>query len=588
MTFPRRLGVVSAALLLGALTASCGRRSENIGRVITGTGGVGGGNGGSGGSSDGPFAPDHGEGAMGGDGGVELAAAACDPPATAVLPASGDPGWNCNPRCRRELDFVIEQGLLDSSPVDPTRAPVLVYPLAGSVHPVNLARLTVQWRRAPGGGQSQFRIRIAPASGTPYDLYVARKAPPPPAMAQESDVLYEIPEAVWRTIARDNAGAAVSLTVTAYDTLSMSTATSLPVAINFSARPLEGGLNFLATEPPQAGINRHLFGARGAHLLVARSPNPGAMDCVGCHSTSRDGKLLAYADTYAGNLAVVATASMSPPIVEPRPTLANGLSPAVSPDGKRVLARDNTGNVTIYDGVSGLPMPGALRAELGGRIDYPEWSLDGAAIVATRSSAQPPSAPDYSASDGQLVIIRYEANRLVLPPRVLLSDPQQAFSHPSWSPDGKWIVFVSSPAGQETHRQARTRLRLISVEDQPRVFTLDRASAGDQAATYPKFAPTGQDGCQSLFVAFQSRLTYGLFGARADPIWPQLWMTALDLRNSAPGSDPSSPPVWLPFQDIANKNLLPAWSALVPCGATLACGEGSTCNADGQCVVAPQ
>ena len=62
----------------------------------------------------------------------------------------------------------------------------------------------------------------------------------------------------------------------------------------------------------------------------------------------------------------------------------------------------------------------------------------------------------------------------------------------------------------------------------------------------------------------------------------QLWLAAIDLSATAPaGSDPSRAPLWLPFQDLRHANLLPAWSAQVPCvaGGAAGCGAGAACVA---------
>ena len=571
-------------LAFAAATASCGRRSEYIGRVAGGgAGDASSDQSGSGGSAgNDAVAPGDGPGGM-------PAACTGQDPSSLVLVR---PAWNCNGgvRCFSEPDLPLDPAVFQGAPVDPdpTRQPVIVYPLPGSLHPMNLARITLQWKRAVGAGQSAFRITITPDGLTPYQLYVRHHAPSGPTPAGETDAIFDVPETVWRWIAQESAGRIATITVAARD-VSGVVATSAPVSISFSPSPLEAGLHYLSTEIA-AGINRHVFGARASHLLVPNSGTPGPTDCLGCHSPSRDGSTLGFAASYAGSLTLVRTGNVAQPLIGPLgpPNEANGISPAVSPDGQLVLAREGVTDVlTIYSAATAKPLSTASPMEMDGRIDYPEWSPSGQEIVATRAQGPQP-AGEYAADNGEVVIIPVAGT----PPRlqapvVIARELGQVHAHPSWSPDGNWVVFVSSPAGMSSHRNAQTNLRLVRRSGGA-IYTLDNASRGPgNASTYPKFAPIGQRGCQLLFIAFHSRLDYGVVRARlADPQWPQLWLSAIDLSR-LPG-DPSTAPVWLPFQDVRNKNLLPAWSEKVPCDNDAACGPGARCATGGACVATPQ
>src|SRR5450432_1525793 len=76
------------------------------------------------------------------------------------------PEWsNCDPtvyRCFQDTGLSLSSpasGLFGGAP-DPLAKPAIVYPLAGSMHAINSADITFQWKRAPGGAQSAFRIRL--------------------------------------------------------------------------------------------------------------------------------------------------------------------------------------------------------------------------------------------------------------------------------------------------------------------------------------------------------------------------------------------------------------------------------------------
>jgi hypothetical protein len=125
------------------------------------------------------------------------------------------------------------------------------------------------------------------------------------------------------------------------------------------------------------------------------------------------------------------------------------------------------------------------------------------------------------------------------------------------------------------------------------VYELAQATQGlGKTSTYPKFAPVMQDQCSVLYLTFNSKMDYGLLLKNSLPgaaPQPQLWMTAIDLRALG-GGDPSRPPVWLPFQQTQQSNLLGAWTARIVCGTQADCGPAATATCDpalGECVPTP-
>ena len=456
---------------------------------------------------------------------------------------------------------------------------------------MNLARITLQWRRG-SVTQTAFRIRIAPAATgeAPYELFVPYEKPTGAntTIIQELDAAYEVAEPIWRYIAQRHAGSEVRLTVAGHDpaTNRLATSEDRPIAIHFSPDPVEGGFFYLGTEPPFAGIQRHVFGARTAEPVVRPGTAANFYNCGGCHSLSRDGSTLAFAATYAGNLTVSNTRDFENPTVRPPPPpdKANAVSPAVSPNGKYVVAREGvSGSLVLYDTTSDVPRSVRTVGDTEGRIDYPEWSPDGREIVATRARPNNQTSKVYSAMDGHVVVLPF-SDGWIGKPEVVASEMEQVHSYPSWSPDGQWIVFVSSPVGTESYRNPNTRLRLVRRRGGP-IINLDGATPDGVgfSSTVPRFAPTGQRNCDLMFIAFQSRMDYGILRRNRGAVeggWPQLWMAAIDL--SLLPADPSMRPIWLPFQDINQLNLLPVWSASLPCIDNGGCGAGAECRS-GRC-----
>ena len=110
----------------------------------------------------------------------------------------------------------------------------------------------------------------------------------------------------------------------------------------------------------------------------------------------------------------------------------SNLSPAVSPDGKRVaMILSRSGTVDLYVGdIDG----GNLKRLTKSREDEssPCWSADGQWICFAGKKNERRSLWKVSASGGEPVRIATG-----------VSNP----SEPDWSPDGKWIVFTSQRGG---------------------------------------------------------------------------------------------------------------------------------------------
>jgi len=143
-----------------------------------------------------------------------------------------------------------------------------------------------------------------------------------------------------------------------------------------------------------------------------------------------------------------------------------------------------------------------------------------------------------------------------------------------------------------SYNQAKARLRLVSRTGGT-MYELGNATQGaGHTSTWPKFAPFVQAAGNIMFLTFNSKIDYGFLlvnSIRAAGGLPQLWMSAIDLRK-LPSGDPSLPPVWLPFQDVAQQNHLGFWTEQVGCrvqtdGSSVGCGDGEYCNG-GHCVTA--
>jgi hypothetical protein len=510
------------------------------------------------------------------------------------------PDWNCGVTCFRDPSIPASPDpagrLAGHADGNAAHKPALVYPLAGALHPMNISDVTFQWRRGPVT-QTLFRIRVS-ASGAsggagPFDFYVPCQ--PPVAQGTPTPLdqcTYALPPGSWLDLALKSRGQQVTVEVGAVDddpAAGGAVAVSDPQPLSFSADPVEGGLYYWSTHNTiAAGFGatyRLLFGARKALPFIAPSSASNQFTCGGCHAISRDGTTIAFSEGNDAYSAVLRVARTSDPDTGLFPVAASHDSAtiALSPDGSRVLAsyaNALTLRATSDGRVLGTVDPALLTVAGVAYHGYlPEWSPDGKEIVLTLS-AVPDS--EWAVRTGAIAVLPVAADRFGSA-EVIVPDGADFNFYPSWSPDGKWIVFASAPAGQglKSYDQRMARLRLVARAG-GQVYELGRATQGvGHTSSWPKFAPFSQAGGDVLFVTFNSKIDYGflLRNSQAVTTTPQLWLAAIDLRR-LPG-DPSYQPMWLPFQDVAQNNHLGFWTENVGCrldGAlSVGCDDGESC-----------
>jgi len=489
-------------------------------------------------------------------------------------------------------------------------APRLVYPLANSMHPINLGDVTFQWSQGKGS-QTRFHLTFTGASDH-YDFYVP---------CTRSECIYQMPSGAWLSMASEQRGQTVTVTITGSDGKTASPASD-PVAITFSPEPVKGALYYWSTK--LKGVYRLNFGSQKAlpYITPRSATNPD--QCAGCHSVSRNGKVIAFtavpADEGAfGGLSVAPTDAPSSRTIAPKASVTDCSVPALSPDGSRVAVvldatytptgaktfsvRDTATGQELKRITTGDPLLGPGRF-----VTFPEWSPDGQTLAVVIGSTTG-DRTNYGATSlltGDIALIPYNDGQLG-PAQVLVAATSGEYHvYPSWSPDGKWLVFSTIRKGgnadnDKSAANPTARLRLVEVAS-GKTYELGAATQGsDSTATWPKFTPFTQSNGQLLFVSFSTKIDYGFVlkqaGLKDGQIpagtpsgWkhPQIWMSAVDLSKLPTGQDPSSAPIWLPYQETNQDNHIPYWSEGVGCNQTniddAGCGADEYCNDKGFCV----
>ncbi len=526
---------------------------------------------------------------------------------------------------------------------DPANAPRIAYPLDETTEPIFLYDLDIQWHRLRIE-QQYFRISVQ-SPKLPhgrYDIYTQ-------CFPSHDGCHYSVPGlppggtfTVWQSnVLGWLKGEDAELTVAASDGKGGPISVSAPVHLHFSSGAVTAGLYYWSAHPPNAppgspdeGTTYRLaLGARTAAPFI-RPGKENPDQCEGCHAVSRKGNMIAFTATDSlvgpGSGSFIFKQTTNPTDALPPPGMNDSAMIALNGDGSlAIVGVDNTSVTPPQHGALYLrSLVTDVAPGLGTQIDpallnnqggyFPDFSPDEKHIVVTLSDH--PDSP-WAVRTGSIATLDFEEpSRTFSNLNVLVPMTDQEFHYyPSWSPDNNWIVFVSAPVGSDpancrlstamppaydvtgavcvenslpacvcppdSYDQPNSRLRLVHFPYDGHVYDLARATQGvGLTSTLPKFAPLDPNSPNpnEFFLTFNSKMPYGIEVPDNSPA--QLWMSVLDITRLP--DDPSSAPVWLPFQSFGQKNHLAYWTETVPCRTdvdpTEECGPDETCDRTSQ------
>ncbi len=455
---------------------------------------------------------------------------------------------------------------------DPTRAPAIEYPIDHAVAPRNIPPMEVQWKAA---GNDLFHITMT-SSFAAIDIYTTT----PEATLDVTD---------WESIAGTAVGEPLMISVEALSQAAPQTKyAGAPVELDISHDTIDTSAIYWWASS-QGSIMSQKFGQTGA-------PDQVLGNCSGCHSLSRTGSRIGYSRCVAGqcngewvgflryqgdvwNEVVNADDKVIPGTYTTFAPLGNPF-----PDDSQSVAivTSMSGTFGLYDPDTATPVASNLGAvALPNRAaTMPDWSPDGNHVV---FASTPHAGQSVDVSDSSIAIMDYAftggahtfgtPSMLVQAPITLNGQSYGNLFFPSFSPDGQLVVFNAARAAWRNFSDAKTagqRLALVSASGgMPIDLTALNDGTGDQDITWPHWAPgTTTD---YYWIVFSSERDYGheLTAANTAPACvangvkqcKQIWIAAISRSALVNGNlDPSSPPVWVPGQDVGADNISPFWT----------------------------
>lgn len=456
---------------------------------------------------------------------------------------------------------------------DAARAAALLYPLAGTLFPENVQPADVQWEGGAAG--DLYRVRFE-TTGVTVTAYVAHDG-------GGFGYHWLVNRAAWRALAESAPETDVTVVVDRWEAATSEVIAGAPRTVRFADAVIRGAIYYWDLSGGR--IQRIRGDGTG---LEAFMPNPPARAgdgkrCVACHAISRDGRRMAAELWDGGDYGAIfdLTADLS---VDPAPTLSE-LPPAAgasrfltatfSPDATRLIGNNTNQLFLMNETGATIPSMGTPLPTTGAA--HPSWSPDGTQ-VAFITNTDGTWGVDFARGD--LAVIDVTAPDTFGPQRTIFSGAPLVAARPSWSPDSQWIAIQHgehSRALQDVGGSSIPRPGVVRMigRDGATVFDLEALNGAERNSYYPTFSPFDEGGY--FWLAFFSTRDYGnaQVGTRGTAR-RQLWVAAVSSSPGA-GTDPSHAPYWLPQQDVTSQNMAAFWSE-EPCRA-----DGRSCASSGEC-----
>lgn len=447
--------------------------------------------------------------------------------------------------------------IFDNGTEDPARAPVMAYPADGVIVPRNLGDFELHWTDPSGNDVFEVSLKTEYAD---VRVYTAGNNGVAAAGPRPSWLLFQSAE--WLTAV----GIEGSVT---YQVRGANTANPGPIGatakrvVQLSNELMQGGVYYWATKGGAFGIYRHDMSKPGERAEEFMTTNQTAGRCVACHALSRDGRKMAI--TYdggnqPGTVIDVASATRAPEI-------SNWNFSTYSADAMKLLTVIG-GTLTVRDADTMQPL---VTMPSDGFVSHPDVSADGTRLVYVRTAA----TDDIYFTTGQIFTRSFDPVTNAFGAETPLVVGNNNF-YPSWSPDGQWVLFNSSPAGEDAYDNPNASLWVIKADgnpaNQPIALAAANQAAGGLTNSWGRWAPfqqtVGPDKAPIYWITTSSKRDFGVrrinsIEASEPAKSPQIWMTPFFTGRAEANQDPSVPAFRLPFQLLETNNHIAQWAERV-------------------------
>ncbi|HEY1558865.1 MAG TPA: hypothetical protein VGF94_28775 [Kofleriaceae bacterium] len=437
-------------------------------------------------------------------------------------------------------------------PEDPTRAPTIAYPPVNVIVPPNLGDFDVHW--VDSVGNDVFEVSLT-TEFSDVRMYVTGGNGSVAGGGWATVLANEWTSAV-------GASTAVTFQVRGVQSSNpVSVGSAPPQLVKLSNEAMLGGIYYWASTGTY-GIYRHDMSMpdQPAQQYMTTAQTSGR--CVACHVLSRDGKEMLV--TYDGGNGAATTIDVA--TATAAATGGNWNFATFTPDNTEFLAVYN-GTLTVRDYASQAILATMTAS---GSVSHPDLSPDGTQLVYVHPNV---AGSDWAFGSGDIYLRTFDQSTNSFgPEQQLVADGTNNY-YPSFSPDGKWILFNKGDNTQNgalnqsgSYNGPNAELWVMPADNSspPVQLTTANISAGltDSWGRWAPFAQTfGANSEQMYWITVSSKRDFGvrLVGTQR----PQVWMTGFFPDRATGGMDPSSPAFRLPFQDITSDNHIAQWAQQV-------------------------
>ena len=392
------------------------------------------------------------------------------------------------------------------------------YPQDGVNLPRNTPSISFQWADV---GATAVRLRFR-SEVTDLTVYTTGTS-------------WTADEASWAALVGTNAGGSVEVELAL--AVGSEVWSEEVITLNVNRFDARGTIYYWSTSA--YGIMQIPYGEDASEFITLTTSGY----CTGCHS-ARAGKIAFTYDGGNGGLGVKRTSDQSDIVAYGAGLYGNFNT--FSPDGNYLIVA-YMGALLLVDANTGAYIG---EVATGGYATHPDWSPDGEAIVFTMTNAD---GGDWYFSGGRICIMEKTTDGGWTTPSCLV-DPAEPYNayYPAFSPDGEWIAFDVSTGDSYDDVDAMVYVVPRNGGDPIELAAANLASG--YTNSLPKWGPLPDD--DVMWIAFSSKRAYG----NVTNGTPQLWVAGFDPTRAYLGQDPSWAAFWLPGQNSAQNNHIPAWS----------------------------